>query len=231
MEWYEECEHYTKHAEDTGSRGLRVACTREWATCSRNVPEGEKSAFCRVWLCQHRSGISPGITKAPPRSECRDFVEKVEAEPTIAELQAEIERLEDALVSQELHVIDGFLVVTYPADGGYLATCPTLHASVQEATQEEALAAVREAMALASSVATRSAKFRTVCAGGPQVVLIDQEEAGRWRGVLVQYGYDGDTHKVSHEYVGTKREVADWLKMRGVPGADHELYMQRVDAP
>ena len=69
----------------------------------------------------------------------------------LADAESEIERLQDALVSQEVHIVDGFLVITYPADGDILATCPSLHATVQEATQEEALAAVRDAMELAWS--------------------------------------------------------------------------------
>ena len=75
----------------------------------------------------------------------------LEAARRLEEMAKEIERLQDALVSQEVHIVDGFLVITYPADGDILATCPSLHATVQEATQEEALAAVRDAMELAWS--------------------------------------------------------------------------------
>jgi len=73
----------------------------------------------------------------------------LEAARRLEEMAKEIERLQDALVSQEVHIVDGFLVITYPADGDILATCPSLHATVQEGTQEEALVAVRDAMEVA----------------------------------------------------------------------------------
>ena len=71
----------------------------------------------------------------------------------IAELEEEVEKLEDALCSQEFRLIWGYIVAVWPVgDGTYLATCPTLYASVQEDSQEAALASVREAMTVVREV-------------------------------------------------------------------------------
>ena len=62
------------------------------------------------------------------------------------ELEREVERLENALLGLELCVIQGYAVALYPIDGGFIGTCPKLHASVHEATKEETLRSVEEAM-------------------------------------------------------------------------------------
>jgi hypothetical protein len=73
-------------------------------------------------------------------------------EADIEALEAEIERLEDQLAYQEFHLLDGYVVVISPVgDGSYIASCPTLHASVQENGKEESIASLREAVSVAKS--------------------------------------------------------------------------------
>ena len=65
-------------------------------------------------------------------------------------LEAEVEWLEDQLAGQELYVLDGYVVAVSPVgDGAYIASCPTLHASVQEDGLEATLVSLREAVAVA----------------------------------------------------------------------------------
>jgi len=74
----------------------------------------------------------------------------------VAELEAQVESLEEALGRQEPYVLDGYVVSVWPMpDGEYLATCPTMHASVQEGSRAAALAGLREAV---SAVAEAFAK-------------------------------------------------------------------------
>ncbi|MBM3472755.1 MAG: hypothetical protein FJX75_05745 [Armatimonadetes bacterium] len=62
-------------------------------------------------------------------------------------LQAEIERLEDAFAEQKVHVVSGYVVLTWPgANGGFLGRCPALHAVAKRATEEETLEDVRAVM-------------------------------------------------------------------------------------
>jgi predicted RNase H-like HicB family nuclease len=64
-----------------------------------------------------------------------------------AELEQEVERLEDILFLQEFRVVEGYVVAVWAEeDGTFLATCNKLHATVQEDTKEQALVSVREAM-------------------------------------------------------------------------------------
>ena len=68
-------------------------------------------------------------------------------EREVKELEEEIEKLEVILFTQEFVLIDGYVVAVWPEDDGtFLASCNKLHATVQEATREEALRSVREAM-------------------------------------------------------------------------------------
>ena len=69
-----------------------------------------------------------------------------------AALEAEVERLEDQIAQQEFYLLDGYVVAFSPVgDGTYIATCPTLHASVQEDSVDATLASLREAVATAKS--------------------------------------------------------------------------------
>jgi len=62
-------------------------------------------------------------------------------------LLAEIERLEDAFAAQKVHVVGGYVVLTWPAaNGGFLARCPALHAVAKHASEEDALEDVKAAM-------------------------------------------------------------------------------------
>ena len=73
-----------------------------------------------------------------------------ELERKVAELEAELEEVEDSIVGEELFIMDGYLVsVRATRGGGHLAVCPTLHAATEQATQDEALKDLREAMAVA----------------------------------------------------------------------------------
>jgi len=66
-----------------------------------------------------------------------------------ATLEAEVERLEGQLAQQELYLLEGYVVGVLPVgDGTFIATCPTLHASVQEPSPERAVAGLREAVAV-----------------------------------------------------------------------------------
>jgi len=73
-----------------------------------------------------------------------------------AALEAEVERLEGQLAQQELYLLDGYVVAVLPVGGGtFIATCPTLHASVQEPSRARAVAGLREAMAVAKQAHDR----------------------------------------------------------------------------
>lgn len=110
----------------------------------------------------------------------------------------------------------------------YMHTLDRLHA------WGEAFAAAGKAMP------RKCPKFRTVCAGGPQVVLIDEDETGRWRGRLETVERDRGVLEQPHAYVhppsghiydcfGTKAQVIAWLGERGVPETECELYMRRAE--
>ncbi len=87
-------------------------------------------------------------TKTPLVSEDAGLQHEVERlRVSNARLEADLERAEDALCRQELFVLEGYLVVVWPADEGtFIGRCPTLHAVVQEDSLEAALASLREAM-------------------------------------------------------------------------------------
>lgn len=71
----------------------------------------------------------------------------VECGREIDELEQETERLENALLELELSVLQGYAVALWPVgDGTFLATCPRLHASVQEDSKEKALRSLTEAI-------------------------------------------------------------------------------------
>lgn len=81
-------------------------------------------------------------------AELKARVRELEAEA--AETERQNEALTEALCNQEFHVLDGYVVTVWPVgDGSYVASCPTLHVSVQEASKEEALHAVTQAAAAA----------------------------------------------------------------------------------
>ncbi len=89
----------------------------------------------------------PAVGRAPvEQASVADLRREIEA------LELEVERLEDQLADQEFHLLDGYVVAISPVgDGTYIASCPTLHASVQEAGIEATLAGLREAVSVARS--------------------------------------------------------------------------------
>ena len=75
----------------------------------------------------------------------RAEVSRLRAE--VEALEADMEALEDALVGLEFCLRKGYICVAYQTrEEGYIATCPSVHASVQTATLEEAWAELAEAM-------------------------------------------------------------------------------------
>jgi len=77
-------------------------------------------------------------------------VARLQAE--VRALEREVERLEDQLANEEFYVLDGYVVALSPVgDGTLIASCPTLHASVQEPGRDAALASLREAVDVAKS--------------------------------------------------------------------------------
>jgi len=63
-------------------------------------------------------------------------------------LLAAIERLEDAFAEQKVHLVEGYVVPTWPAaDGGFLGRCPSLHAVAKQPSEPEVLDDVGRAMA------------------------------------------------------------------------------------
>ena len=65
----------------------------------------------------------------------------------IAELEKELEALNNAVAQQRLSVIDGYVVsVRADLEGGYLAHCPTLRAVAEGESAEAALQSLRDAM-------------------------------------------------------------------------------------
>jgi hypothetical protein len=74
-------------------------------------------------------------------------------------LSAEVERLENQVVGHESYVLDGYIVAVYPVgDGTHIATCPTLHASVQEPSPSQALQSLREAVSVVKAAHERSGR-------------------------------------------------------------------------
>ncbi|MBM3498585.1 MAG: hypothetical protein FJX74_07915 [Armatimonadetes bacterium] len=67
----------------------------------------------------------------------------------VGALEAEVERLEDELADQEVYLLDGYVAIVTPVgDHSYIASCPTLHASVQEDGLDATLVSLREAVAV-----------------------------------------------------------------------------------
>lgn len=64
----------------------------------------------------------------------------------IAELEAEVERLGDALVNMEVAVIDGYFVRVWQQSGSWIAYCPTVGTVVELDSREAALAGIGEDM-------------------------------------------------------------------------------------
>jgi predicted RNase H-like HicB family nuclease len=60
----------------------------------------------------------------------------------IEELEELVERFYDAIVDLQVLVIDGYFVKIWadPEDGGFVAECPTVRATSQGGTRDEALA-------------------------------------------------------------------------------------------
>jgi predicted RNase H-like HicB family nuclease len=74
-------------------------------------------------------------------------------------LEAEVERLGDQLANQEFHLLDGYVVAVTPiGDGTYIASCPTLHASVQEEGLEATLTSLRDAIEVVKGAHEASGK-------------------------------------------------------------------------
>jgi hypothetical protein len=92
-------------------------------------------------------GVKPETTVT--RSARRAGTGAAQLRAEVRELAREVERLEDQLANQEFYLLDGYVVsVTPVGDGTCIAGCPTLHASVQEGSPEEAFASLREAVAV-----------------------------------------------------------------------------------
>lgn len=88
---------------------------------------------------------SAGQTPVPAPDEWSRDVRRLVAE--LSELRAEVARLDHALYNQQFYLINGYIVHVWPVgDGTYIASCPRLHASVQEASIDEAIRSVCEAM-------------------------------------------------------------------------------------
>ena len=65
-----------------------------------------------------------------------------------ARLEADLEQAEDALCTQELYILEGYLIAVWAAgDGTFIARCPTLHAVADGDSPEEAITSLREAVA------------------------------------------------------------------------------------
>lgn len=72
-----------------------------------------------------------------------------ELEEEVAHLEGEVDVLDDAICNQVLHLLGGYIITVYPTSGGtFIASCPTLHASVEGATSKSAIGNLREAMSL-----------------------------------------------------------------------------------
>jgi predicted RNase H-like HicB family nuclease len=85
---------------------------------------------------------------APRLADTEARIARLQAD--IEALEADVERLEAQLVNQEFYLLDGYVAVVCPVgDGTFIASCPTLHASVQEGSPEAALASLREAVLVA----------------------------------------------------------------------------------
>jgi predicted RNase H-like HicB family nuclease len=61
----------------------------------------------------------------------------------VRELEARIEKAESLLAALEIVGVDGYVVKLWPEEGEWIAHCPTARCVVQEASRDEALAAIR----------------------------------------------------------------------------------------
>jgi len=88
-------------------------------------------------------------SKAAVLDEAADLQREVERlRVARARLEADLEQAEDALCTQELYVLEGYLIAVWPSsDGTFVARCPTLHAVADGDSPEAAIASLREAMA------------------------------------------------------------------------------------
>ena len=65
----------------------------------------------------------------------------------LGNLECEVEALEEALCNQELALVRGYIVTIYPGrNGRIIASCPTLHASVEALDRAEAVRRLGDAM-------------------------------------------------------------------------------------
>lgn len=66
------------------------------------------------------------------------------AEARIAELEEQVDRLQDAIVGMDVAIVDGYFVRVWEDDGEWIGCCPTVGAVVQLDSREEALQGIAD---------------------------------------------------------------------------------------
>ena len=85
-----------------------------------------------------------------PAEETNTRGEVARLRKVIAQLEGDIEALNDSVLAQESFLMMGYIVLVRPdVDGGYLADCPTLHAVSEGDSFDDVIVNIRDAMMVA----------------------------------------------------------------------------------
>jgi len=133
---------------ESGEVGLVLSI--RYTASGSGVVTGDPRVAAGAGLHSVYAGEAP-----PPLAEARI----AESESEKRSLEAALERAEHALAAQQFSILAGYVVTVWPVgDGTHIASCPTLHASVQEDNVDGALESLREAACVVREAHERSGR-------------------------------------------------------------------------